>query len=330
MDADQVATLRTVLASTGWLERTGVFGRALRTSTRTRGGLLVVGTPTEEPWHVTAHLDEESRLSAIPELMPTLVRWAPPADAPPHLSVGLSRLEEARRGETLFVVAEDAAPVPLLERVNDARHVGATILALDGGDPELDGLAHESLSLPATGEDELVCRFVNFDAAQHLVSAAAGSRDSDFSSRGKPGRGVRARLARLLDTVAGPSTATPSWYSSVSKAMAAWVEGCGSWCRQIICTAIGGASRSGRKTTPSRRYWAVVPSGVMPMPPPAAMIASQSSMSWVSWMRGRLVPGHRSRVVVPVRGSISSVRCGTSSSLMERRLAHGSSAARAQ
>jgi len=209
MDADQVATLRTILASTGWLERTGVLGRALRTSTTTRGGLLVVGTPAEEPWHVTAHLDEESRLSGIPELMPTLVRWAPPPDAPPHLSVGLSRLEEARRGETLFVVAEDAAPVPLLERVNDARHVGATILALDGGDPELDGLAHESLSLPGSGEDELVCRFVNFDAAQHLVSAAAGSRDDGISGRGKSGRGVRARLARFLDTVAGPSAQTP-------------------------------------------------------------------------------------------------------------------------
>jgi GNAT superfamily N-acetyltransferase len=55
-------------------------------------------------------------------------------------------------------------------------------------------------------------------------------------------------------------------------AMAAWVEGWGSWRRQIIRTAIGGASRSGRKTTPSRRYCAVVPSGVMPTPPPAAMI----------------------------------------------------------
>ena len=29
---------------------------------------------------------------------------------------------------------------------------------------------------------------------------------------------------------------------------------------------MGGASRSGRKTTPSRRYWVVVPSGVMPWP----------------------------------------------------------------
>ena len=212
MDADQVATLRALLASTRWLERAGVLGRALRTSTKTRGGLLVVGTPAEEPWHVTAHLDEESRLAGIPELMPTLVRWSPPPGAPPHLSVGLSRLAEARRGETLFVVAEDAAPVPLLERVNDARHVGATILALDGGDPELDGLAHESLAVPRPEQASPAewagrAGLLNFDAAQHLVSAAAGSRDEDLAGgRGRPAdRGVRARLARFLDAVAGPS-----------------------------------------------------------------------------------------------------------------------------
>ncbi|HEX8008224.1 MAG TPA: hypothetical protein VF482_17555, partial [Trebonia sp.] len=151
MDADQVATLRALLVNSGWLERVRVFGRALRTSTRTPGGLLVVGTPSDEPWHLTAHLDEESRLSGIPALMPTLVRWSPPPDAPPHLRVGLERLEAARRGETLFVVSEETAPVPLLERVNDARHVGATILALDGGDPELDTLAHETLAVPPGG-----------------------------------------------------------------------------------------------------------------------------------------------------------------------------------
>jgi len=148
VDADQVATLRALLVNSGWLERVRVFGRALRTSTRTPGGLLVVGTPSDEPWHLTAHLDEESRLSGIPVLMPTLVRWSPPPDAPPHLRVGLERLEAARRGETLFVVSEETAPVPLLERVNDARRVGATILALDGGDPELDTLAHETLTVP--------------------------------------------------------------------------------------------------------------------------------------------------------------------------------------
>jgi hypothetical protein len=223
VDADQVATLRALLVNSGWLERVRVFGRALRTSTRTPGGLLVVGTPSEEPWHLTAHLDEESRLSGIPALMPTLVRWSPPPDAPPHLRVGLERLEAARRGETLFVVSEETAPVPLLERVNDARQVGATILALDGGDPELDTLAHETLVVPRRGgyggaESPPVRRgglggiappgaTLSFDAAQHLVSAAAGERDAPGDALGgsRGVRGLRSRLARLLDAVSGPS-----------------------------------------------------------------------------------------------------------------------------
>jgi hypothetical protein len=197
MDAAQVTTLRALLAGTSWLRRAGEFGAALRASVRTPAGLLVVGTPAEEPWHLAAHLDEESRLGGIPELAPTLVRWSPPPGAPPHLSVGLSRLEQARRGETLFVVAPDEAPAPLLERVSDARHAGATIMALDQGDPELDGLAHEVLAVPAAGPD---ARLVTFDSAQHLVSAAAATAGDSPAGQ----RGMRARLARLLDAVAGP------------------------------------------------------------------------------------------------------------------------------
>ena len=168
------------------------MGRALRSSTKSPGGLLLVGTPSYEPWHLTAHLDDESRLSAIPELTPTLIRWSPPPDAPAHLRVGLSRLEAARRGETLFVVCDATAPVPLLERVNDARKTGATILALDNVDPELDALAHQSLAVP---------RSLSFDAGQHLVSAAAGERGAGRARK----RGVRDLLARLLDTVSGPT-----------------------------------------------------------------------------------------------------------------------------
>jgi len=207
-----------------------VFGRAVRVSTRSAGGLLVVGTPGFEPWHLTAHLDEESRLAGIPSLMPTLVRWSPPPDAPPHLRVGLSRLEAARRGETLFVVSSETAPVPLLERVSDARRVGATILALDTGDPELDALAHETLVVPASdgapdgapdgggasgtgvagglAGAEWTARggVMSFDTAQHLVSAAAGERDGSSASGAARGvRGLRDRIARLLDAVSGPS-----------------------------------------------------------------------------------------------------------------------------
>ncbi len=194
MDANQVAALAELLAPTGWLERTRALGRALRrTTTRSPGGLLVVGTPGDDPWHVAAHLDEESRLGGLPELLPTLVRWSPPPDAPPHLQIGLERLEAARRGETVFVVAVTVAPAPLLERVHDARRIGATVVALDQGDSELEQLAHEALAVPPAGSP------VSFDGAQHLVSAAASEPD------GGRRRGLRERLARLLDAVSGPS-----------------------------------------------------------------------------------------------------------------------------
>ncbi|MFC0039217.1 hypothetical protein [Actinomadura rayongensis] len=193
VDGDQVMMLREVLAATGWLGRAREFGRALRGSARTPGGLLLVGTPAGEPWHLAAHLDDESRLNDLPGLSPTLVRWSPPPDAPAHLRVGLERLEAARRGETLFVVAAGEAPVPLLERVDDARRTGATILALDDGDRELGGLAHEALTVPSDQP------MLTFDGAQHLVSAAAG----EAAPARRPG--LRDRLARLLETVSGPT-----------------------------------------------------------------------------------------------------------------------------
>lgn len=201
MDSDQVAALRLLLGGSGWLRQVTSFARALRgRAPRTPGGLLIVGPPDSEPWHLAAHLDQESRLAGIAGLAPTLVRWAPPRDAPPHLSVGLARLEAARRGETVFVVSPDGAPVPLLERVHDARRTGATILAMDQGDPELDEMAHEYLALPPGAAP------VSFDAAQHLVSAAAGEPAPARSpSRGQGPRdsGLRGRLARLLDAVSG-------------------------------------------------------------------------------------------------------------------------------
>jgi len=190
VNAEQVAALRMLLAPTGWLDRTAEFARILRGSARPPGGLLLVGTPGHEPWHFAAHLDDESRLAGLPGLAPTLVRWNPPPGAPAHLSVSLARLADAGRGDSLVVVSPQAAPDGLLERVCDARNGGATILALDRGDARLADVAHEALAV-APGEP------LTFDAAQHLVSAAAGERSE------RPGR-LRARLARLLDTVSGP------------------------------------------------------------------------------------------------------------------------------
>jgi hypothetical protein len=209
MNADQVATLRALLAPTGWLDRTSAFAAALRHSARTPNGLLIFGTAQDEPWHMTAHLDDESRLAGLPELRPTLVRWAPPPDAPSHLAVGLDRLRATSRGETLLVVSGELAPAELLERVSDVRRLGATVFALDRGDRELEGIAHEALPVPQAEAP------MTFDAAQHLVSAATAATAAPGLSAVRPRRpgprfpasapapGLRGRLARALDAIAG-------------------------------------------------------------------------------------------------------------------------------
>ena len=196
MDRARIALMRDLLAGTGWVERTRSFGQALRRAPHDVGGLLLVGTPTEEPWHFAAHLDDESRWSDLPGLAPVLVRWSPPRNAPAHLAVGLQRLEQIARGETVFVVAPDAAPEQLLERVADARRIGATVFALDAGNTELEGLAHESLWVPGASNEGIVVP--EFDVVSHLVSAAAG--ESTTAARSRFG-GFRRRLGRVLDAV---------------------------------------------------------------------------------------------------------------------------------
>jgi hypothetical protein len=202
VDVSRVMVLREMLASSGWVERTQVFARTMRRRTTEPGGLLLVGTPEAEPWHLAAHLDDESRWSGVPELSPTLVRYRAPADAPAHLSVTLERLEAARRGETLFVVSETSAPEGLLERAWDARKSGATVLSLDAGDNELHGVAHESLVVPTSSEPSLVVPeldVVSFDSVQHLVSVAAGEVAESASSPS-----IRKRMAKFLEQIAGP------------------------------------------------------------------------------------------------------------------------------
>ena len=206
MDAARVHVLRELLATTGWVERSRVFARALHRPSSTPGSLLLVGTPQEEPWHLAAHLDDEARFSGRAQLSPTLVRWAPSSDAPPHLRVGLERLEAARRGETLLLVVPDVAPERLLERVSDARRIGATILSIDQGDADLADLAHDRLVVPSmVATDDAVTGLsaaglgtaVDMDTVQHLVSVAAGESVSSGS--------FRDRLAKLLDRLSGPA-----------------------------------------------------------------------------------------------------------------------------
>ncbi|MGW5862543.1 hypothetical protein ACWFRJ_10285 [Streptomyces sp. NPDC055239] len=202
MDAVRVALLREVLAGTEWVGATRRFAGTLRSSVVPHGGgLLLVGTQEYEPWHLAAHLVDEAAWSGTPELTPTLVRHRVGEGDPAHLSTGLGRIEAARRGETLLVVAPDTPAEPpgagLLERVHDARAAGATVLALGSGHGDLRAMAHEALAVPESPELDL-------DMVQHLVSAAAGE-NSLPAARGR--RRLRDRLSRLADQLTAPPPA---------------------------------------------------------------------------------------------------------------------------
>ncbi|MER5685700.1 hypothetical protein [Streptomyces sp. NPDC002205] len=198
MDAVRVALLREVLAGTEWPAAARRFAGTLRSSVVPHGGgLLLVGTAAYEPWHLAAHLVDESTWSGLPELAPTLVRHRVEPGDPAHLAVGLGRIEAAGRGETLFLVAPERPGDGLLERVHDARRAGATVLSLDNGDPEVRGLAHETLAV--TCRDD-----VDLDTVQHLVSAAAGE-NSVPAPRGR--HRFRDRLSRLADQLTAPPPA---------------------------------------------------------------------------------------------------------------------------
>ncbi|MFI0824600.1 hypothetical protein ACH4Q7_09120 [Streptomyces roseolus] len=199
MDAVRVALLREVLVGTEWPAAARRFAGALRASVAPRrGALLLVGTEEYEPWHLAAHLVDEAAWSGLPELAPTLVRHRARPGDPPHLAVGLGRLEAAGRGTALLVVAPARPEEELLQRVHDARRAGATVLSLDGGDAEVRGLAHEALSV--TEEAGL-----DLDTVQHLVSAAAGENRLPAPR----GRRFRDRLARLADHLTSPPP--PRW-----------------------------------------------------------------------------------------------------------------------
>ncbi|MFC6598144.1 hypothetical protein [Kitasatospora paranensis] len=191
MDAVRLSALSASLAGTGLLDVTRAFGGALHRSVTRRAAadLLLVGTDAYEPWHLAAHLGDEAARAGIGALAPVLLRHRVAAGAPAHLAHGLPRLAEARRGATVLVVAPDRPGDALLERVDDARRGGATVLALDAGDQELGSLAHERLAVPVAGEGP-------FDLVQHLVSAAAASPARH--------RGLRVRLARLAGQLAAP------------------------------------------------------------------------------------------------------------------------------
>jgi len=205
MDSAQTNFLRELVSGTAWFGECRGFARSLRRAPRSPGGLLLVGTPEEEPWHLAAHLDTEAGLADLPQLAPTLVRHQIPDNAPPHLAVSLERLERARKGEAVFVVAPDDPGVPLLERVDDARKRGAAILTLaedEDTSGELLTLSHDALLVPGDGV------VPGFDAAQHVLAATAGEGDTRKGRGGRERGGFRDRLTALIDHVAGGSADT--------------------------------------------------------------------------------------------------------------------------
>ena len=99
VDSDRVHALRELLGTTGWVERTSAFASTLRRSSTTVGGLLLVGTPTEEPWHLAAHLDDESRFAGVPGAVADAGALVPTAagTAAPVGDVGATRGSPSRR-----------------------------------------------------------------------------------------------------------------------------------------------------------------------------------------------------------------------------------------
>jgi hypothetical protein len=153
----------------GWLAAARGFASALRGAGQEPGRLLVVGTPEDEPWHLTAHLADAARWGGAPSLQPTLVRWHVPQGAPAHLSVGLDAVQRAARGSTVLVAAPTTADdARLLERLDDARRGGATLFALHPGQGPLQELAHESLPLP-----QVMPALEGFEAASHVVASVS-------------------------------------------------------------------------------------------------------------------------------------------------------------
>jgi len=147
------------------LSRLPAFGAVQRVaeslawSGRRSGRLLVLGTPGYEPWHLVAHL----QTSALARSEPALLRWSVPVGAPAHLSLGLDRLADCAANDTVLVVAGEQPDAELLQRLDDARRHGNTVLGLAAGQPtELDQVTHELA----------VVRAEHFDHAQHYLPVA--------------------------------------------------------------------------------------------------------------------------------------------------------------
>lgn len=166
MDQATTASLRRSLRDTAWPAAARSFLGSIARGGHRPGNLLTIGTPDYEPWHLTAHLRDDAEVHGRDLLVPTLVRRTVPPLAPSHLRHGMERLAAAGRGSTVLVVSPLEADPDLLQRVDDARHRGCTLLALTTDDPELTALTHDAL---LTGDPQSAGS-VPFEVVSHLVS----------------------------------------------------------------------------------------------------------------------------------------------------------------
>jgi len=156
-----------LIRSLGFLGREAkAFGHALGSGNRSLGRLIIVGTPTYEPWHFTAHLADAAGRRDRRDLSPTLVRWQVPAGAPAHLGVSVDVVAHASRDTTVLVIPDSDHP-GLLERITDARRRGARVMTIERAESSLTMFTHELLTVGGGRSDQ------DYDACQHVVSSVA-------------------------------------------------------------------------------------------------------------------------------------------------------------
>lgn len=164
----------------GWLSRAWDLGQLLRPAAAHTERLLIVGSETFEPWHVTAHLDDQARLLGAPTLRPTLLRRSPPPGAPAHLRHSIEDLRASGRRHTVLVVAPDELGAEALSRLSDARRRGALLLGVTGAASELATLTDDvvMVTTPAAASFRLEEAETDFAVATHLVAVSAGESTS--------------------------------------------------------------------------------------------------------------------------------------------------------
>ncbi len=157
-----------------WLRELGPFGaetcrfaRRLGDTSPSSERLFVLGTPDFEPWHFVAHLGEQATRYGRTDLVPTLMRWRVPANAPAHLSVGVNNVAQACRRDTFLVIAPGGEAPELLERVADAKRVGSRIMSMHRDQGDLADLSHEALSVDPSRDERA------FEITQHVVTDSA-------------------------------------------------------------------------------------------------------------------------------------------------------------